>query len=335
MTLQDIAKAANTSVSTVSRVLAGGANARRISVETRTRVAAAAEQLGYRPNLLARSLRTRRSHTVALLVSDISNPFFGELGVCVERQLHKYGYSMILCNSGEDAALERDYLRLLPQKGIDGLIMVPVLSSADELRRAVRGDMPVVVVDRPIAGLPAVVATDQTKLAERLCDELATGGVKRVLLVAGPRDNVNHLMRADVIRRRFVVIGQHMGPVEVSTGQVAMQQFISAGLLTVDKTDAVVGTNNHLAMAAVQSLSGVAALGKRVPVVGCVDALPLMDCLPVPLVCVKQDLEAMAERAVGLLMQELLGEESVGGVAHVGQLAITVSRNAAFEAGLK
>ena len=97
-TLTDIAKATNTSVSTVSRVLAGGTVSQRISPETRARVREAASRLGYKPNLLARSLRTRRSHTVALLVSDIANPFFGRLASLIEQSLHGHGYSLILCN---------------------------------------------------------------------------------------------------------------------------------------------------------------------------------------------------------------------------------------------
>src|SRR3954451_11943852 len=126
-TLTDIAKATNTSVSTVSRVLAGGAGSQRISPETRARVREAATRLGYRPNLLARSLRTRRSHTVALLVSDIANPWFGLLASTIEKKLHDNGYSLFLCNSAEDLKREAEYLNLLPQKGIDGLILVPLL----------------------------------------------------------------------------------------------------------------------------------------------------------------------------------------------------------------
>src|SRR6476646_8769837 len=91
-TLVDIARETQTSVSTVSRVLSGGAMASRISQETRDRVQRAADRLGYRPNLLARSLRTRKTHTLALLVSDIGNPFFGQIGSLIERAVARHGY---------------------------------------------------------------------------------------------------------------------------------------------------------------------------------------------------------------------------------------------------
>src|SRR4051812_44299086 len=126
-TLVDIARETRTSVSTVSRVLSGGAMANRISKETRQRVKEAADRLGYRPNLPARSLRTRKTYTIALLVSDIANPFFGQIGSLIERSLATRGYSLMLCNTAEDVEKEADYLRLVAAKGIDGLILVPLV----------------------------------------------------------------------------------------------------------------------------------------------------------------------------------------------------------------
>jgi LacI family transcriptional regulator len=330
-TLHDIAKVANTSISTVSRVLAGGAVARRISVETRGRVAAAAEQLGYRPNLLARSLRTRRSHTVALLVSDISNPFFGRLGVCIEQQLHKHGYSLIVCNSGEDAALERDYLRLLPQKGIDGLIMVPILSTAEELRSAIRNDLPLVAVDRPIRGFSTVVATDQAKLTTALCSQLVAAGVKNVAMISGPRDNHNHHTRAEVIGKHFNILAHHSGPAEIPTGQQGMQKLRDARIYPSSNLHAIVATNNLLAVGALQAVAS-ATVGPAVrPVVACIDALPLAEVLPIAFVSVSQDIDAMAEQAVAKLMQQLhpaIDPASLGNSAD--ELGFFVSANQAF-----
>ena len=111
-TLVDIARETNTSVSTVSRVLAGGVIANRISKETRERVQLAATRLGYRPNLVARTLRTRRSNTIALLVSDIANPFYAQIASLIEQRLHQHGYSLMLCNSGENPTREVEYLQL-------------------------------------------------------------------------------------------------------------------------------------------------------------------------------------------------------------------------------
>src|SRR5688500_17411072 len=107
-TLEDIARETKTSESTATRLITGSTMANRISKATRDRVREVADRLGYRPNLLARSLRTRKTNTIALLVSDIANPFFGQIGSQIERGLAKHGYSLMLCNSAEDAKREAD-----------------------------------------------------------------------------------------------------------------------------------------------------------------------------------------------------------------------------------
>ena len=100
-TLIDIAREPPPYVRPVRRVLAGGSVAQRISEETRARVLEAAKRLGYRPNLLARSLRTRKSNTVAMLVPDIGNPFYARIASYIEQRLYPHGYSLLVCNSGE------------------------------------------------------------------------------------------------------------------------------------------------------------------------------------------------------------------------------------------
>src|SRR5205809_6642425 len=117
-TLIDIARETNTSVSTVSRVLAGGTVAQRISEETRARVLEAAKRMGYRPNLLARSLRTRKTNTIALMVANVGNPFYATIASHIEKSLYPHGYSLMICNSGEDGVREAEYLEILPRKGI-------------------------------------------------------------------------------------------------------------------------------------------------------------------------------------------------------------------------
>jgi LacI family transcriptional regulator len=205
-TLIDIAKQTNTSVSTVSRVLTGGRVAQHVSDETKTRVLAAAKAIGYRPNLVARGLRTRRTGAVALLVSDIANPWFARLASLVEQSLHRRGYSLVLCNSGEDPEIEAEYLNLLPQKGIDGLILVPLLRTKKALYEFIPADLPLVVLDRPIPGINATVHSDEEQLAGLLCDTLGRALVRRVAIVSGPAQRHHapppHRTGQQVLQRR-------------------------------------------------------------------------------------------------------------------------------------
>jgi LacI family transcriptional regulator len=298
-TLVDIARETNTSVSTVSRVLSGGAMANRISKETRQRVKEVADRLGYRPNLLARSLRTRKTYTVALLVSDIANPFFGQLGMLVEQSLAGHGYSLMLCNSAEDAEKEADYLRMVTAKGIDGLIVVPLARTRKTIYQYVPERLPLVVLDRPIEGIPSSVSSDPEQIANILCDTLEGAGVRQIALLCGPQHIVTHRRRCEILEQRFEVLSRFEGAAQRATGRAAFRQFAEM----LPKVQAIVCTNNFLAQGVVESLGQI----ERPPVVGVFDEIPMMDLLRVPIVCSMQDIPALAEGCVTQILRLLEG----------------------------
>jgi LacI family transcriptional regulator len=298
-TLNDIARETHTSVSTVSRVLAGGRVAERISAETRARVAKAADRLGYRPNLLARSLRTRKTHTVALLVSDIANPFFGQIASHVERSLHGHGYSLVLCNSGEDLRREDEYLSLLPRKGIDGLVLVPLARDRNDLAAHLPKGLPLVILDRPIPGISASVTSDQAQAADALAGQLRRAGVRRIALASGPGVIFTHHHRVESVAPHFEVVARHEGAAQVETGRDAARAFARG-----PPFDAVVCTNNFIGQGYLESVE----LRGDGAIVGVFDAIPMMRLLPVPIVCCVQDVARLAEACVNQLLPQLRGE---------------------------
>jgi LacI family transcriptional regulator len=293
-TLADIAKETGTSISTVSRVLAGGVGAGRISRETVQKIRAAAERIGYRPNLLARSLRTRRTHTIGFLISDISNPFFGQIGGLIEQGLHRRGYSLMLCNSGEDPDRESEYLQMLSQKGIDGLILVPLARTKKTLTQFVPENLPMVMLDRPVPGVPSVTS-DQEQSSQILCDTLARAGVKRIALVTGPLSVFTHRRRADALAERFEIIASHEGPAQKETGHQAFIKFLTL------QPDAIVCTNNFLAAGLIECSAEV----NRPAPIGVYDEVASMHLLPIPMVVSLQDIPKLAEGCVTLLMKQL------------------------------
>jgi len=298
-TLSDIARETRTSISTVSRVLAGGTAARRISRATAERVRAAAQRLGYRPNLVARSLRTRKSDTIALLISDISNPFFGQIGNLIERSLHRHGYSLMLCNSGEDPQREVEYLQLLSQKAIGGLIVVPMARTRKQLLEFLPQDLPIVVLDRPVPGINSLVASDQDQAAGILCDAMERAGVKTVALVAGPQEVQTHRRRAEVISQRMEVVFRHEGPAQPETGRQAYIQCMGIDV------DAFACTNNFLALGVIDCIAAL----ESPPVIGCFDEIPLVDLLPLPIVASLQDVPMLAESCVTQLLRQLNNDQ--------------------------
>jgi LacI family transcriptional regulator len=318
-TLVDIARETKTSVSTVSRVLSGGAMANRISRDTRDKVKRAADRMGYRPNLLARSLRTRKTYTIALLVSDVANPFFGLLGSLIERALAQHGYSLVLCNSAENIEKEADYLRMVAAKGIDGLIVVPLASTREQILNSIPERLPLVILDRPIVGIASSVASDQDQIARILCDTLDTADVKRIALVCGPLHVITHRRRSEILSERFEVLSRYEGPAQKATGRAAFLQFTEV----LSSIQAIVCTNNFLAQGVVETLGQI----EHSPIVGVFDEIPMMDLLRVPIVCAMQDIPALAEGCVAQILKLMEGDQSVAPIL----LPATVVTNKAFD----
>lgn len=143
ISMKDVAKKAGVSVSTVSRVLNNG---EYITEKTRKKVEEAVKKLNYRPNVIARGLRTKKTNSVGLILPDITNEFFGKLAKSIENVLNKNGINLLLCNSNEDARTERKYIEALLDKSVDGLIFIS--SGFDENMELFPENMPIVVIDR-------------------------------------------------------------------------------------------------------------------------------------------------------------------------------------------
>ena len=200
VTIKDVARAAGVSVGTASQALRESPAVRE---ETRRRVRAVAARLRYQPSALARGLVTRRTHTVGLLISDISNPFFIRAVRAIEDSAQENGYNVILCNTDEDPAKETQYLRVLIEKRVDGIILATTAGSLQAVRDVRWRRIPLVLFDRE---LPRV-ATDTVKVDSVLGGRLAT----------------DHLLSLG--HRRIAIIH---GPVVRSTGAERLQGYLSA-----------------------------------------------------------------------------------------------------------
>lgn len=160
VTIKDVAKKADVSYATVSRALNGKYGVRD---KTREKILAVARAMGYTPNAIARGLVKRQTHTIGLIIPDITNPFYPEVARGIEDQARASGYSVFLCNTNYDKQREADYLNLLSEKRVDGIIMAPISNqSAQRLEEA--GNMiPVVYVTKRVSGnaLSFVVIDDE------------------------------------------------------------------------------------------------------------------------------------------------------------------------------
>lgn len=196
ITIKDIAKQLCISASTVSRALADDKNIRK---ETKEKVLRMAEQLGYRPNPAATNLKFGHSNTVGVIVPEMLTPFAAAVINGIQEVLYAHGMKVIIANSDEDAAKEREHLQLMERFMVDGIIIsqCSYLQNRDEYERLLRAEIPLVFYDRIPHGLEvSQVLVDDYMKAFFLVEGLIRRGRKRIVHIQGPDDIYNALERA-------------------------------------------------------------------------------------------------------------------------------------------
>jgi LacI family fructose operon transcriptional repressor len=247
----DVAKHAGLSVASVSRVLAGLPG---VSEATRERVMTSVEELGYRPNLAARRLRSRRTDTLGLIVSDIRNPYFVEVGRAVEDVAYAHGMRVMLCNADEDPEKERFYLDMMHDENVAGVILSPTLSLLARYRPA-DFPFPVVLVDRCENDTPAdAVVLDNVDAAQRLVRHLIDAGHRRIAFFYGAasatgRQRLQGYQEA-LAGAGLAPIAQALKPT-ADEAQAAMRRFLQGGGAL---PDAVVASSGLILLGLVQAL---------------------------------------------------------------------------------
>lgn len=198
--IQSVAAAAGVSPTTVSHALSGK---RAVSEETRMRILEAIEEQNYRPNMVAKSLRSRRTQSVALLLVDIANPYYPTVARAIHDRLETEGYVSFIGNTDGDARTERNLLEEMMARGVDGIVMQPVALSAAEVREIVGPGTPLVITTTEDGDVPAdTVLTDD---------------------VLGLTEAVRHLRDKDVHELAFIggLESASAGPFRVETFRAA------------------------------------------------------------------------------------------------------------------
>jgi LacI family transcriptional regulator len=178
VSISDIARKAGVSVSTVSFVMNDKAVKMRISREVIEKVENVAREMGYRPNQLARGLRTGKTKTIGLIVENISNAFFAAMAKTIEDEAKKYDYKVVYCSTDNDETKARELISMLSQRQVDGYIITPTLNLAEEIRRLQAENKPVVLIDRYFPEheeIPSVLVDNYAGVAEGMEFLIAKG----------------------------------------------------------------------------------------------------------------------------------------------------------------
>ncbi|MEW5323576.1 LacI family DNA-binding transcriptional regulator [Geobacillus thermoleovorans] len=185
VTMADVAKLANVSKSTVSQYL--NKRYEYMSEETRKRIAQAIEELGYQPNVIARSLKQKTTATIGVIVFNMLHMLTTQVLHAIEEECQKRGFQVIVCNSGDDPEKEKKYVEMLLAKQVDGLIVFPTGKNDDVYHRLVAEQFPLVFVDRMVPGVEAdSVLLDNAGAAEMAVHYFTFYGREQIAIVTPP-----------------------------------------------------------------------------------------------------------------------------------------------------
>ncbi|HLO80776.1 MAG TPA: substrate-binding domain-containing protein [Chitinophagaceae bacterium] len=184
VSIKDIANQVGVSTTTVSFVLNGKAKEKRISEELKNEILKIASKLNYRPNQIARGLRTGQTHTLGLIVEDISNPFFANLAKVVEQEADKFGYTVMFCCTENSETKASSLINMLRHRQMDGFIITPTPGMEDDIRKLADEKRPLVLIDRYFPKLDSsYVTVDNYQGAYEATRYLLGKGHKRIGLI--------------------------------------------------------------------------------------------------------------------------------------------------------
>jgi LacI family transcriptional regulator len=308
--IYDVASEARVSVFTVSAVIN---KKEHVGAVLKKRVEDAIRKLNYRPNSLAQSLARERTHTIGVIVPDISNPFFPMVVRGAEDAAQKQGYSILLCNS--DGILEKEelYLELLLSKRVDGILLTkaPGELSARVRRMIADRKVPCVLMMRtyPILTEDAVI-TDDLKGSFDAVSHLARVGHKRIALVGGPLSVSNGRARLQGYRKALSANGLKYEPALVYEGDYRIESGHRAGLsLLTHRPDAVFVANYLMTVGFLQAAQ---ELGMRCPEdfgLVTLDDYPWLRFFNPPVTAVELPKYEVGRAATELLLERLAGKK--------------------------
>ncbi|HBX70760.1 MAG TPA: LacI family transcriptional regulator [Chloroflexi bacterium] len=311
-TIRDVAKLAGVAPITVSRVIN---DTSYVSQETRGRVESAIEELGYVPNMLGPSLRFQQTLTLAVVITDITNPFWTTVTRGVEDIAQANGYSTILCNTDESDEKQDQYLHMLLRRRIDGILLVPACSDAKPIELIRKQAIPVVVLDRRIPDVDVdIVRADSEAGAYQLTQHLISLGHRNIMMLAGPKSVSTSVDRVDGYQNALREANLPENTSHVVWGnysQEAGYQMTQEVLTLTPRPTAIFAANNFVAVGVMQALQ---EQGIRVPqdiALVAFDDLPSTFTITPFFTVARQPAREMGQRATQLLLERIKGASDV------------------------
>jgi LacI family transcriptional regulator len=313
-TLRDVASAAGVHPATASRALNPGTRL-LVSEETAQRVSEAAERLGYRPNSVARSLRTRRSHTIGVLIPDLNNPLFPPIIRGIEDRLAEHGYVALIGNTDADPGKERLVFDQMRARHVDGFVLATATLNSPILSEAAEAELPMVLMNRIAQDYPfSSVSVDNEQGVRAAVAHLVSLGHTRIGHIAGPQDISTGAARLHGFREGMSSHGLAVSEAEiVYASGYTVEEGLRCGrelLEGAGDLSAIVAANDMLAVGCYGALDELALrCPEDVSVIGFND-MRFVDRLRPPLSTVRFPHYQVGTEAAGLLIERIEGGES-------------------------
>src|SRR5215475_4368615 len=316
VTLKDVAALAGVHPATVSRAL-NPSTRLLVSEDTAHRIMAAADSLGYRPNTVARSLRTRRSHTVGVLIPDLNNPLFPPIVRGIEDRLAADGYVALIGNTDSDDERERLVFELMRARHVDGFVFATARLRSPLLAEAAQAAIPVVLVNRHAEGygFPSVSVDNERGIAMSV-DHLVSLGHRRIAHIAGPQDISTGLSRYQgflaAMRAHGLVADPalvvHAAAYSLEEGDRCCRELLAAG----DGCTAIAAANDMLAVGCYAALEDAGmSCPQDISIVGFND-MPFIDRLRPPLTSVSFPHYQVGTEAGRLILEQIAASATRG-----------------------
>jgi len=311
VTINDIAQKAGLSITTVSRVLNGKGKQYRIGKKSQEKVEAAAKALNYIPNQYAANLRSGRSHTIALIVPSLNNPFFAGIASKVNAEVRKYGYITIIGDSDENQEIEEKELIQLVSRNIEGLIIVPCGDRWAHIKRLHDQGLPVICIDRYFEepDIP-FVSTDNYDGAYSATKHLIENGHQSIACIQGVQRSTPNKLRVKGFRDAMEEAG--IKDIRVVGDDFSVQNgYLETKLLLQGKCrpTAIFSLSNTIAMGCMKAFREEhLRIPEDISLIT-FDDHPYLDYLATPLSCIAQPVSDISKIAVKFLFSRLEGHE--------------------------
>lgn len=325
VSISDIARKAGVSVSTVSFVMNDKAVKMRISREVTERVERIAREMGYRPNQLARGLRTGRTKTIGLIVENISNAFFASLAKTIEDEAKRYDYKVVYCSTDNDDEKARELIQMLSQRQVDGYIITPTINLAEDIRRLQEENKPVILIDRyfpEYADIPSVLVDNYGGVCRGM-EFLIERGYRKIALItievemAHMKDRLNAYY--DTLANNGIAVDDRLVKLipYSSDSEKALEDIVEFLSGSKDGIDAIFFLTNYLGVLGIEALkkAGICIPGDMA--VLCFDDNDIFRLYTPTISVIRQPIAEIGQKAMSALYERLKHSE-----LHIENLSI-------------